>query len=352
MQVKSQPLQYGHSLLNRELVRDLLVTDSERPATRFHIALPWEAFASAWSLAEDRLARLEQQLASSDLRHSWIWRADFEEASAITALKDDPIALHDLALVDAGATPPKTTSAWFKAKAVLSLRRHIARSGPDKILTTSGILGLQERLSALLAGTDCSAPTIGRARLQSSRHQIQLWLHVVEELRSMPTLPAAAIALRVWRRASPLDSYNEEIGLVLASLLLWHWGKTRGMTACLAVGLNEAEIELDDRATLGAWIQNFCRAIQAAANKGLNNHNSLVRGRSRLVRLLTQHRGNSRLPRLAWFFLNYPTVSRRFITQRLDVSAQGTSWLLEALIREGIVQETTGKTRDLAYSLA
>ncbi|NIA68055.1 DUF1612 domain-containing protein [Pelagibius litoralis] len=356
MQVTPQPLQKNGNQLGRELRKELLFRRPDRKSADYQVGLPWESFARAWSLAEDRVARLEQQLSVSDLRHSWICRADFEEASALVLLDGQSVALQDLAMVDANILPAEPTAAWMKARALLSLRRHISRAGPAKTLTSDGIIALETRMIDSIQGNgDEAAETsteVSHVDIEDKRRSVQRWLDVVEELQSTPALPAAAVALRVWRRMSPLEAYNDEVGLVLASLLLWHWGKTKGLTVCLGIGLREAQRSLDDQVTLGVWIQRFCEAVQVAANAGLDNHHTLNRGRAKLVQILTQRRAGSRLPRLAWLFLNYPAISTRFISQRLDVTTPGSSWLLEELIREGVVEEVTGKGRNRAYSLA
>lgn len=360
MQITPQPPKKNGSRLGRELRGELLVRKQERATAQFETGLPWEVFARAWSLAEDRLARLEQQLLSSDLRHSWICRADFEESAALLQLEGQTVALQDLALVDANTAPNDATPAWHKARALLSLRRRIARAGPGKTLTVDGILALEARMVECLhedpneglgEEAEVDATPDGDDKLEEKRKRLERWLAVVEELQSTPPLPAAAVALRVWRRTAPLDDYDDEIGLVLASVLLWHWGKTKGLTVCLGVGLREAQRRLSDEDSLGVWIQRFCEVVQVAANAGLDNHHTLNRGRGRLVQLLAQRRAASRLPRLAWLFLNYPAISTRFIVQRLELTSPGSSWLLEELIREGVVEEVTGKGRNRAYSL-
>ncbi|MGF1594434.1 MAG: DUF1612 domain-containing protein [Kiloniellaceae bacterium] len=321
----------------------------DTPARGYAVELPWKDFAEAWSQAENALARLEQQLSSSDLRHCWICRNDFEEAAAMLALEGARVAMEDLVMTDAGGQPKKPSAAWTKARALLSLRRHISREGPSKILTCDGILALEARLAA--AQAPANAVATGAASLQSRRQRVQHWLDAVDELTSTPALPAAAIALRVWRRMAPLAAHNEEIGLLLAATLLWHWGKTKGLSAGLAVGLTSVQQRLEDGIGLGDWIRRFCQAILLAAESGQDSHTTLARGRVRIGGLLARHRAQSRMPRLAWLFFAYPVIPAGFITRRLQITNQGTDWLLQELIREEIVTEVTGKSRNRAYRL-
>ncbi|WP_420349551.1 DUF1612 domain-containing protein [Pelagibius sp.] len=352
MQATRQAATVNGNALTHELQYERKLRGPERSGRRYALGLPWESFARAWSLAEDRLARLEQQLLSSDLRHSWICRADFKEVSALVALDGGAVALEDLALVDAQSQPNRPAAAWTKAKALLSLRRQIGRAGPAKTLTAENLLALEHRLTAILDGGNETTEVLEEPHSAASMERLRRWLDVVGELESTPAVPAAAMALRVWQRIKPLDRHCTEIGLLLAPLLLWHWGKTKGMTVCLAAGLQEARRSLDSEAPLDAWIRQFCEAVQVAANLGLDEHHRIARGRARLVELLTRHGAGSRLPRLAWLFLNYPAISTGFIKRRLELTAQGSNWLLQELIGEGIVQEVTGRPKNRAYSLA
>lgn len=328
--------------------------EQDRPKG-YRVSLPWEDFAEAWSRAENQLACLEHDLAPNDLRPYWICRGDFEEAAALAALHGEDVAMEDLVLADAGAAPRKQTAAWAMAKALLSLRRHISRAGPAQVLTVDGILELEIRLASALTAagtvaTPASAP-------ESRRQRVARWLSVVDDLQATPPLPAAAIALRVWRRIAPLTTYNDEIGLILSSVLLWHWGKTKGLTACPAAGLRAAGLaavsrDLDDRATLGDWIALFCGAVEASAAAGQERLRSLTLGRARAAELLRRHRTNSRLPRLISLFLTYPVMTVRFINHRLEITTQGVEWLLKELVSDGMVIEATGRAKNRAFRLS
>ena len=310
-------------------------------ASRAGVALPWDDFATAWSAAEERLARLEQQL-SSDLRHWWICRTDFQEAAALAALRGEAVAMDDLVMVDAGEVPGRPTPAWSRARAFLALRRHISRAGATKVLSLEGILNLESRLADFIGESGDAAA------ICSDGEAIQRWLTAVAGLDDTPALPAAAIALRIWRRSAPLPRYNDEIGLILASTLLWHWGKTRGLTACLA----EGGLSLDDRTPLGRWIERFCTAVACAATMGQDRMQTVTRGRADITTLLLRHRANSRLPRLAWLLLAYPVVPARLIQRRLGVTPQGANWLLKELIRYNTIQPTQESAKRRAFTFS
>lgn len=320
------------------------------PAPARGVALAWEEFAPAWSLAEDRLARLEQQLSSSDLRHCWICRTDIEEVAAMLALQGQQVALEDLVLADAGEQPRKPSPAWQTAHALLAARRYISRAGPAKILCCDGVLALHGLLAP--AGGDSRLGDFDSAVRRAEKQRVERWLIAVEGLQSTPPLAAAAIALRTWRDIAPLHTHNSEIGLLLTATLLWHWGKTKGLSACLATGLLAVGCRLHERTLLGTWMRQFCEAVQVAADGGRETHERLRQGHRRMAALLSRHRRNSRLPRLAWLFLSYPVLSVGFISRRLDLTAPGSVWLLQELVREKVVEEATGKARNRVYRLS
>ena len=269
---------------------------AEVPEIVYSTELPWQDFAGAWSSAENTLARLEQLLSTSELRPFWICHSDFEEAAAVTGLAGDEVAMEDLVMTDGGAEPSSPTPGWRKARAVLALRRHISRQGPSRVLTCEGILTLQKLM--LQAGCRDAGDGLGRRAEGNGQDPIQRWLGIVEFLHSTPPLPAAALALHAWQRMAPLDRHNDEIGLLLASTLLWHWGKTKGLSACLATGLAEGSFKPEAQVPIGIWIRQFCEAVLLAAESGQDRHARLARGAVRARDLLAERRTTSRLPKL------------------------------------------------------
>ncbi|MGD1878551.1 MAG: hypothetical protein ACFB13_13765, partial [Kiloniellaceae bacterium] len=282
---------------------------------------------------------------SCDRGHWCFCRAVFLVPAALAARGGDPAAWYVLGLVVAGAVPARPTPAWSLARALLAVRRHISRAGPAKVLSPEGILELESRLAEFLGEF---VPDSGLPAARSDRQAIQRWLTGVEKLGDMPALPAAAIALRNWRRAAPLTRCNDEIGLILAATLLWRWDKTKGLTACLAGG----GFVFDDRAPLGPWIERFCAAVAGAAREGQDSLQTMTRGRARITKLLMRHRAHSRLPRLAWLLLTYPVMPPRFIQRRLGTTPQGTDWLLKELINNKIVSITRKLDKKRTYKLS
>lgn len=342
MEASLHPAAVGGHVLKPELGPELPLHDLEEPGWKHAPDQPCESFAQIWSLAERCLARLEQQLLVSDLRHSWICRADFVEAAALAAHDGETVAMEDLALVDAQSLPSHPSAGWVKARALLSLRRQISRVGPSKTLTAEGLLALERRATALLEGRGEIDEPLGDRKRAASEDRLRRWLAVVGELASTPALIATAVALRAWEQIKPLDRHGREIGLLLGPLLLWYWGKTKGMTVCLAAGLRKPQHQLNGAAPPDVWVRQFCEAVQVAADAGLETHDRIVSGRDRLAELLARHGAGPRLPCLAWLFLNYPVLSERFIERRLVLRGQGSNWLLQALIDEGVVEEISG----------
>lgn len=342
---------FDGNVLNQQLLREQPLLGPEEPGWKLSLGPRSESFAQVWSLAEQRLARLERQLLVSDLRHSWICRADFEEASALAAHDSETVSMEDLVLVDAQCLPSRPSAAWIKARALLLLRRRISRAGPAETLTAEGLLGLERRARALLEGCDEVDEPLEDGKRADSEDRIRRWLAVVGELTSTPALPATAVALRAWEQIKPLDRHGREIGLLLGSLLLWYWGKTKGMTVCLAAGLRKTRCQFNSAMPPDAWIRQFCEAVQVAADAGLDTHDRIAIGRDRVAELLARHEAGPRLPCLVWLLLNYPVLSTQFIKRRLGLTGQGSHWLLQELIGEGVVREITRRPGNRAYSL-
>ncbi len=315
--------------------------------------LPWADFAGAWSEAEARLACLEHDLAGHELRPFWICRTDFQASAAVASLRGDPVAMDDLVLGDAGLVPRGRSTSWVTARALLTLRRHIGRVGPARVLTVDGILELEAILGAGSQETAMGGKPFASASRPSA---VERWLSVVEGLTSIPPLPAAAMALRWWRRIAPLATGADEIGLLLSSVLLWHWGKTKSLSVCPTVGTESAAAmrafsTLDGQEPLGSWIAQYCRLIQVSAGLGLTNLKQMELAVSRQAKLQQGHRSDSRSSLLIRLFLTYPVITTRFISQRLEVSVQGASWLLKELIEEGVVLEATDRAKNRGYQL-
>lgn len=352
------------------LCRSCVVSGVESPATRLRSQkrtqqddptamylddLPWADFAEAWSEAEARLASLERDLSGHELRPYWICRTDLQTSAAVASLRGGPVAMDDLALVDAGRLPRWRPTSWIMGKALLSLRRHIGRAGPAKVLTIHGILDLEARLGAKLN----EVPMVGKSVSSASQPgAVEQWLSVAERLVSCsPPLLAAAMALRAWRCIAPLATGVDEIGLLLSSTLLWRWGKIKSLSVCPLVGMQSAAVMYSCSTpgggeALGSWIAQYCRVIETSAALGLVNLEQMELAISRAAELEKGHRSNSRIPRLIRLFLAYPVMTNRFISHRLNTSAQGTDWMLKELVAKGVVLEATGRAKNRAYRLA
>ncbi|MGX7709206.1 hypothetical protein [Methylobacterium sp. Gmos1] len=80
--------------------------------------LPWAALATPLAAAEDDLARLDQLLAISPIRHGWCARTAFADACASLALQGDLVLLEDLVFHDAGRDRHAPSQELTRAHAV------------------------------------------------------------------------------------------------------------------------------------------------------------------------------------------------------------------------------------------
>ena len=311
-------------------------------------SMPWPAIAGPWEHAEDRLARLDQTLAMSDVRDAWTARADVAEAAASAWLDGAAVAIEDLVLHDADTASSLPTPALFKARSVLLARRTLDRRVPADVLSVPGILGLhgrRRRQEASLAEQDPGAA-----------ERIGTWLRLTGatltgDLASLPGLPAAALAFYLWSADPPVRHGGGMLGRLLIPVMLRARGKTRHHTLAFALGLQTLWPRPRRGTPPEKGIADILEAIGNAAMHGLEAHHRLMLARTALARPLAGRRSSSRLAALAALLLRHPVISAPMAARQLGLSQRGATLLIDELVRAGCVRERTGRTRYRAFSL-
>ena len=116
-----------------------------QPSYQLPDPLPWAQLAGPLAAAEDALARLDERLAKSPIRHGFVARSHFTDAAACLWLDGKLVHLDDLVLHDAGMDIRAPTHELTRAHAVLRTRRRIADAKPDWALSAAGLDGLRGR---------------------------------------------------------------------------------------------------------------------------------------------------------------------------------------------------------------
>ncbi|OAS10649.1 hypothetical protein A5481_31895 [Methylobacterium platani] len=357
--------------------------------------LPWAALATPLVAAEDALARLDQQLATSPIRHGWRTRTDFADACASLALQGDLVLLEDLVLHDAGRDRHAPSQELTRAHAILRTRRRIAAAELGWATSLTGLAALSEdpdgaadqdaipvpvaptvdatngeedlddvddAFAAELAGIDALIARstrlltdTGAMREKSpllydptwgETDRLAAWRHVVAETRTLPPVLAATVAYDAWAALEPLQ-HRAWLGPLLAADLLRACGKARHHLPALASALRR--VPRDRwlvRDPLSRWL-TFLGAVTTGAEHGMSDHDRLMLSREVLQAKVKGRRGSSSLPRLIELVLARPLVSATTIADELGVTPRAA----QTLVAELGLRELTGRGRYRAWGV-
>ncbi|KMO32018.1 hypothetical protein VQ02_24625 [Methylobacterium variabile] len=359
--------------------------------------LPWAALATPLAAAEDALARLDQLLATSPIRHGWCARTDFADACASLALHGDLVLLEDLVLHDAGRDRHAPSQELTRAHAVLRTRRRVAAAEPGWATSPTGLTTLSEdpdaagsldtvpvpaappiddadeelleeladvdsAFAAELAGIDALIARSSRlltdpgpVREKSplvydpawgETERLAAWRHAVADTRILPPVLAATVAVDAWTALEPLQ-HRAWLGPLLAADLLRGRGKARHHLPALASALRRVPRDrwlVRDPLTRCLTILG---AVTAGAEQGMRDHDRWMLAREGLLLKVRGRRGSSSLPRLIDLVLARPLVSTTTIADELGVTQRAA----QTLVAELGLRELTGRGRYRAWGI-
>jgi Protein of unknown function (DUF1612)/HTH DNA binding domain len=374
-----------------------------QPSYQLPDPLPWAQLAGPLAAAEDALARLDERLAKSPIRHGFVARSHFTDAAACLWLDGKLVHLDDLVLHDAGMDIRAPTHELTRAHAVLRTRRRIADAKPDWALSAAGLDGLRgrggqgdreegrvgddrddaefdgddeagtdgqpgllemdESLAAAFAVVDAAMTQAERTLADERRRRperdplvydpdwdedarIEDWKRVVDQTRSWPPALAAAIATEAWDRIEPLQ-HTPWLGRLLAAALLRGRGKTRTHLACLHAGLKTIPRERRRSPDPAARLAIQLEAMTAAATAGLKDHDRWLNQRTLLARKLAGRRSTSKLPALLDYMFARPIASAGMIAAELGITPRAA----HDLVAELGLREATGRGRYRAWGI-
>ena len=101
--------------------------------------MPWDRLVGPLTAAEDALAKLDERLRQSPIRHGFVARSHFDDACASLWLTGDFVEREDLVLHDAGRNVRAPTHDLTRAHAVLCARRLIANADQHWAFTPGGL---------------------------------------------------------------------------------------------------------------------------------------------------------------------------------------------------------------------
>lgn len=357
--------------------------------------LPWAVLATPLAAAEDALARLDERLATSPIRHGWAARNAFADACASLALQGDLVLLEDLVLHDAGRDRHAPSQELTRAHAILRTRRRIAAAGPGWATSPTGLVALSEdpdgaedqgeasasaapptddvdeegdledvddAFAAELAGIDALIARSSRLLADAGpvrekspllydpawgeTDRLTAWRHVVADTHTLPPVLAAAVAVDAWTALEPIQ-HRAWLGPLLAADLLRARQKARHHLPALASALRRVPRDrwlVRDPPT--RWL-TVLDAVTAGAEQGLRDHDRWMLAREGLLLKVRGRRGNSSLPRLIDLVLARPLVSATTIADELGVTPRAA----QTLVVELGLRELTGRERFRAWGI-
>ncbi|MGE7418647.1 RHE_PE00001 family protein [Methylobacterium tarhaniae] len=357
--------------------------------------LPWAALATPLAVAEDALARLDERLATSPIRHGWAARTAFADACASLALQGDLVLLEDLVLHDAGRDRHAPSQDLTRAHAVLRTRRRIATADPGWATTPAGLAALSEDpggpgdqedvpppaappadaadgegdfedvdgafaaelagIDALIARSSRLLADTGAVREKSplvydpawgETDRLAAWRHAVADTRILPPVLAATVAYDAWTALEPLQ-HRAWLGPLLAADLLRARAKARHHLPALASALRRVPRDRWlSREKSSRWLA-FLGAVTAGAEQGMRDHDRWMLAREVLQAKVKGRRGSSSLPRLIDLVLARPLVSTTTIADELGVTPRAA----QTLVADLGLRELTGRGRYRAWGV-
>jgi hypothetical protein len=369
-------------------------------SVNFLDSLPWRALAGPLARAEDALARLDERLRASPIRHGWIERAHFADACASLWIEGELAHLEDLVLHDAHMDARAPTPELLRAARVLAARRQILVAAPGWALSPAGLAALRaggflpdgegraeasgvreedegegafadvgdtvdddplaaelEALDAALARTNLALerkPAVAREDRDplvydldwDEDERLDQWRDGVAATADLPPVLAAAIAAVLWDDIEPLQ-HLDWLGRLLAAALLRQRGKTASHLMCVNCGARAAGRLRRKHGDLETKILFWLAAILAAAEQGMKDHDRWLLARASREGRLKGRRGTSHLPQALDFALEKPIVTPELLAKALNVTARAGQDLIAGL---GL-RELTGRRRYRAWGI-
>ncbi|NGO52756.1 DUF1612 and helix-turn-helix domain-containing protein [Mesorhizobium camelthorni] len=172
------------------------------------------------------------------------------------------------------------------------------------------------------------------------------WLAVVDAVKEMPTVLAAAIAWEAWQDIEPLQ-HQHWLSNLLAAALLRQRGNVGSHLFCLNAGLRIVPRERRRAREKATRLLAVLDAFAEAAAAGLKELDRLVMAKAQMERRLRNRRKNSSLPALIELVLARPLVSAGLIAAELKISQRAAL----GLVAELAICEVTGRGRYRAWGI-
>ncbi|PYG57889.1 RHE_PE00001 family protein [Rhizobium sp. UGM030330-04] len=359
-----------------------------------------EQLLIAAARAGEALARLDERISRSPMRHGFIERQDFTDAISSMWVDGELVHMEDLVLHDAHMDVRAPTHEMTAAHRILRSRRLIFSSGAGWAFTAPGLSRLRGRaalaveeatppreivdssrsdetesdvdaslngafseLDALLARSSATLDAITAGHMPApllrqesnplinepdwdEEERLEEWLKVQARTEELPAILRTAILLDAWNMIEVLQR-SPWLGRLLAAAFLRDGAVTPDHLPALSTGLRAVPRDRrharNQTQRLLALLESFYEAAQAS----LKEHDRLSHARERMMRKLTGRRSSSRLPELVELVVSRPVVSAAMIVKELGTTPQGAIGLANQLE----LREVTGRGRFRAWGM-
>lgn len=181
------------------------------------------------------------------------------------------------------------------------------------------------------------------------------WLHADDPL---PPLVRTGLAHVQFETIHPFLDGNGRIGRLLITLLVEHWGLLKAPLLYLSVVIKRRQAEYYQRLSAvrtdgdwEGWTKFFLECVRDAADDGVATAQRVfsLTGQDR-ERLLSQKKTTIPAVRLFDLLASNPMVTVPRAMMLLDTTKPTAQKAIDALVRAGILHETTGKERDRVFA--
>lgn len=359
-----------------------------------------EKLLIAAARAGEALARLDERIDRSPMKHGFIERQDFTDAISSMWVDGELVHMEDLVLHDAHMDVRAPTHEMTAAHRILRSRRLIFSNAPGWAFTAPGLSRLRGRaalaeapapsrqtldhsrdedtdeeveetsldgafseLDALLARSAATldAITTGSALPPMHREEshaiinepdwdederLKEWWNVHARTEELPAILRTAILLDAWNMIEVLQR-SPWLGRLLASAFLRDGAVTPDHLPALSAGLRAVPRERRHARNQTQRVLALLDSFYEAAQAGMKEHDRLAHARERMMRKLAGRRSSSRLPELVELVVSRPVVSAAMIVRELGTTPQGAIGLANQLE----LREVTGRGRFRAWGM-
>jgi hypothetical protein len=351
--------------------------------------------------AGEALARLDERISRSPMKHGFIERQDFTDAISSMWVDGELVHMEDLVLHDAHMDVRAPTHEMTAAHRIVRSRRLIFSNAPGWAFTAPGLSRLRGRmgiaadataftpetvdhsgteesdadgetpldgafseldallarsaatLDAITAGTTL-APVTHREEAHpmindpdwDEEERLKEWRQVLGQTEELPAILRTAILLDAWNMIEVLQR-SPWLGRLMAAAFLRDGAVSPDHLPALSAGLRAVPRERRHARNQTQRLVALLDSFYEAALASMKEHDRLTHARERMMRKLAGRRSSSRLPELVELVVSRPVVSAAMIVRELGTTPQGAIGLANQLE----LREVTGRGRFRAWGM-